>query len=277
MRRRQERAPFPQVMLKKISVSPFFAGLSTYLRVPGVLFKHGLWPYQLIPAVISLILTVALLLGFYLSTAGFASWIDSLIVIQTEWLDTSVTVTITALVILLLVATFIFIHKHIILIILAPFLGKIAEETLRAIQGKEFQDSGLSLKESLVRSTSINLKYLGREILTNILFLACGIIPLIGSLLSACGMFLTQSRFLGYGLMDFPLENKGFSAEESDKFVRERTTLSMGIGAGYILLMAIPLVGWMFAPTFGTVAGTLRMVKEIEDHEPMQEATSSEG
>ena len=41
--------------------------------------------------------------------------------------------------------------------------------------------------------------------------------------------------------------------------------------------MAIPLVGWMFAPTFGTVAGTLRMVKEIEDHEPMQEATSSEG
>lgn len=252
-------------MPKKNLISPFLAGLLTYFRVPGVLFKHGLWPYQLLPAVISLIFTLALLLAFYFSTAGFASWIDALIVIPTAWLDTTVTITLTAIVVLLLIGGFIFIHKHIILILLAPFLGKIAEETLRAIQGKEFQDSHLTFKESLTRSTFINLKYLGREILTNLLFLACGIIPLVGSLLSAGGMFLTQSRFLGYGLMDFPLENKGYTAEESDRFVKERNPLSMGIGAGYILLMAIPFVGWMFAPTFGTVAGTLRMMEELEN------------
>ncbi|MDF1849934.1 MAG: EI24 domain-containing protein [Verrucomicrobiales bacterium] len=256
-------------MPQKSTVSQFFAGLSSYLRVPGFLFKHGLWPYQLLPAVISLILTIALLFVFYISTAGFASWVDALIVIPMAWLDVTVTWTLTALVFLLLVGGFIFIHKHLILILLAPFLGKIAEETLRAVQGKDFTDSGLTIRESLTRSTFINLRYLGREILTNLLFLACGLIPVIGSLLSASGMFLTQSRFLGYGLMDFPLENKGFSAEQSDKFAHQRNGLSMGIGAGYILLMGIPFVGWMFAPTFGTVAGTLRMMEEVDAREEM--------
>ena len=228
-----------------------------------VLLKHGLWPYQLVPAVISLILTTAMLVGFYLTTAGFAGWIDQIISIPIEWLDTTVTITITILALLLVIGAFIFLQKHIILILLAPFLGKIAEETLRALQGSSFSHSHLSVKESLFRSANINLRYLLREIGTNLLFLLCGLIPVIGSLLSAAGMFVTQSKFLGYGLMDFPLENQGLSVEESDGFVKERKGIAIGLGAGYILLMTIPFVGWMFAPTFGTVAGTIRMNEEM--------------
>jgi CysZ protein len=80
-------------------------------------------------------------------------------------------------------------------------------------------------------------------------------------------MFLTQARFLGYGLMDFPLENRGLTVDESDDFVSERAGLSVGIGGGYMLIMAIPFVGWMFAPTFGTVAGTIRAIEELERDE----------
>ena len=51
---------------------------------------------------------------------------------------------------------------------------------------------------------------------------------------------------------------------DSDAFVKERKSLSIGLGSGYLLLMMIPFVGWMFAPTFGTVAGTLKAVEELE-------------
>ncbi len=258
---------FIPVMSRKNTVSQFLRGLLTYLRVPGVLFRHGLWPYQLLPAVASLIITLGMIAIFYFSTAGFASWIDGLITLSVAWIDAAMTLTITALVFLLLIGGFIFFHKHIALIILAPFLGKIAEETLRAIQGENYTDSGLLLKDSLIRSVQINLKYVIREIVTNLLFLLCGIVPIVGSLLSATGMFATQSRFLGYGLMDFPLENRGLSVNESDEFVKARTGMSMGVGAGYILLMAIPLVGWMFAPTFGTVAGTVLALEELSSEE----------
>ena len=49
--------------------------------------------------------------------------------------------------------------------------------------------------------------------------------------------------------------------------MKRRTGCSTGVGAGYILLMLIPLVGWMFAPTFGTVAGTLVAIDELEFRE----------
>lgn len=251
-------------MASKSPVSQFLAGLSCYLRVPGVLFRHGLWPYQLLPAVLSLVLTLLLIVGFYFLAAGFAGWIDGVVVLSIGWLDAAVHYTLAILVFLLLVAGFLFLHKHVVLILLAPFLGKIAEETLRALEGERFQDSGLNFGESLARGARINLRYILREFGLSLLFLVFGFLPVIGSLVSATGLFVTQARFLGYGLMDFPLENRGLSVDESDTFVHKRRSLSVGIGAGYILLMAIPLVGWMFAPTFGTVAGTLRSVEELD-------------
>jgi CysZ protein len=246
------------------ALSDAAAGLAAYRRVPGILFRHGLWPYQILPAFISLLLSVALLAGCYLAAGGVSGWLDGLVTIETAWLDKTVAVTMAALTFLVLLAAFIFVQKHIVLIVLSPFLGKIAEEVVKAVKGPEFAESSLTFGQSLARSTKVNLHYILRELLGNLLFLACGIIPVLGSLVSAAGMFVIQSKFLGYGLMDFPLEHRGLSPKESDEFVRARTPLSIGLGAGYMLLMLIPIIGWMFAPTFGTVAGTLKALDELE-------------
>ncbi|MCG8603093.1 MAG: EI24 domain-containing protein [Verrucomicrobiales bacterium] len=242
-----------------------FSGLSAYLKVPGVLFRYRLWPFQLLPAAISLVVSALLFYGFFVATGKFTGWMDGLIRAPWEWLDTTINWTLAVLAFLILIAGFFFAHKHIVLILLAPFLGTIAEETMKAIKGKDFVKTDLGFGPALARGAKINLRYITREIFTNLIFLACGLIPLIGSAVSAFGTFFTQARFLGYGLVDFPLENRGLSVEESDAFVRERTGLSVGIGGGYMLLMAIPFVGWMFAPTFGTVAGTIRAIEELDD------------
>jgi CysZ protein len=138
---------------------------------------------------------------------------------------------------------------------------------MKTLKGEDFVKTDIGIGPAIARGAKINLRYITREIFTNLIFLACGIIPVIGSIISASGMFFTQARFLGYGLMDFPLENRGLTVDESDDFVRERAGLSVGIGGGYMLIMAIPFVGWMFAPTFGTVAGTIRAIEELERDE----------
>ena len=252
-------------MAKRSTISQFFSGLGMYLRVPKTLSKHRLWAFQVLPALISLVVSVLLFIGFYFAADGFSKWMDSLINIKIEWLDNAVTVTAAILSFVALVAGFIFVHKHLVLIILAPFLGKVAEETLKAVKGEAFVQSGLTMPQSVGRSAKINLRYVIRELFINLAFLVGGlVIPLVGSIISTVGMFVTQSRFLGYGLMDFPLENRGLSVPESDKFVKSRSGMSIGLGAGYLILMMIPLVGWMFAPTFGTVAGTLKAIEELE-------------
>ena len=239
-------------------------GFTAYLQVPKALFRYQLWPFLILPSAISLLLSLVLVTVIYFAAGGISGWIDGLVRIPWEWLDKTVTITTAILTFLALVAGFVFIHKHLALILLAPFLGTIAEETLKAVKGKDFVKTSLSVGQSFARSARINLQYILREMLANILFFACGFVPVIGSLISAVGMFLTQSRFLGYGLMDFPLENRGLSLVDSDAFVKERKSLSIGLGSGYLLLMMIPLVGWMFAPTFGTIAGTLKAIDELE-------------
>ncbi|MDF1861403.1 MAG: EI24 domain-containing protein [Verrucomicrobiales bacterium] len=239
-------------------------GITIYFRVPRILFRYKLWPFQLLPAVISLFLSIALFWIFYLVAGRFSEWMDGLIRVPIEWLDQTITITMAVLTFIALAAGFFFVHKHLVLIALAPFLGTIAEETMKAVKGDSYVKSDLGIVPSLGRSAQINLRYILREIVTNLGFLCCGIIPLFGSVVSATGMFLTQARFLGYGLMDFPLENRGLSVNESDRFAHQRKGLSVGIGAGYLLLMMIPFVGWMFAPTFGTVAGTLRAIEELD-------------
>ena len=194
-------------------------------------------------------------------------WFDGLIEVSVGWLDRGLSVGMAVLSFLALLAAFVFFHKHLALILLSPFLGRIAEETVKALNGPDFAKSELTFTQSLVRSTGVNLRYIIREITANLLFLLCGFLPIIGSLTSAAGMFLTQSKYLGYGLMDFPLEHRGLNVRESDHFVRSRRGLSTGLGAGYLLLMMIPLVGWMFAPTSGTVAGTLRALEELDRRE----------
>jgi CysZ protein len=218
----------------------------------------------MLPAFISLILSVSLFVGFYLAAGGISGWLDGLIEIKLAWLDRLVTVTMAVLTFLILLAGFVFVHKHLVLIVLSPFLGKIAEEVVKALKGPEFAESRLTFSQSLARSTKVNLHYILREFLANLLLLACGLVPVFGSLVSAVGMFVVQSKYLGYGLMDFPLEHRGLSAKESDAFVKARTPLSIGLGAGYLLLMLVPVVGWMFAPTLGTVAGTLKALDELE-------------
>ena len=246
-------------------VSGFLSGFRGFLRAPGVLTRYRLWHYQIIPGLISLALTLVVLAAAFFSAKHFALWLDEKIVIPWGWLDETVTWSIGIITAIAWLAAFIFLHKQLALVVLAPFLGRLAELTVRGVEGKAYQQR-LTPVQSIQRAIQINLGSILKEISLSLLFIASGFIPAIGPIFSVTGLFLTESRFLGFGLMDFPLEYRGLTVEESRRFVRERTGIATGLGAGYLLLMAIPFVGWMFAPTFGTVAGTIQALDELKAH-----------
>ncbi|MDF1753716.1 MAG: EI24 domain-containing protein [Verrucomicrobiales bacterium] len=244
-------------------------GLGAYMRVVPTLFRYKLWPAQFVPAFLSLILSTLMVTAFWLAATGITKWIDARVNLPwPEW-DEAVNSLSFIFTMLLMLLVFLSVHKHVILVLLSPFLGKLAEATYRAVMNDE-STSPLTVSQSISRGIRINLGNIVKEAFLNGFFLACNIIPGFGPVLASAGLFINQSRFMGFGLMDFPLEHKGLSVKESIRFVKYRSGCSTGVGAGYILLMLVPFFGWMFAPTFGTIAGTLIAIQELEIEEEYQ-------
>lgn len=241
----------------------FFAGITAYFRVLPTLFRHRLWPVQFVPALLSLVISSAMFTGFWFIGDGLSRWIDRRVHLPWESVDQAVNSLAGVIAFIFLVMCFLLIHKHLILVLLAPALGKLAEKTYQGVMDDR-STSPLTVPQALWRGLRINTANVTRELFFNFCFLLCNLIPGFGQLIASSGIFLNQSRFMGYGLMDTTLEHAGLTVRESIGFVNRRAGHSTGIGAGYIVLMLIPVIGWMFAPTFGTVAATLVAIDELK-------------
>lgn len=239
-------------------------GLASYARVPAALSRHGLWHYQLLPAFISLALSTAMVMAIYWGSRDLAGWVDARIEVPFGWLDTTVTWIAGILAFAVMVLAFLFLQKHIVIVLLAPFLSRIAETITREEAGPQ-PDSVMAGIATIKRSAIINTRSVLIELALTLSLLALGFfVPALSPLTTAV-VLLVEARFVGNGLMDFPLEYRGLSVRESVVWSREHKSTATGVGAGYLLLMLIPIVGWMFAPTFGTVAGTLRSLDDLRE------------
>ena len=231
-------------------------GFGAYLRGPALLKKYQLWRWLWIPALLSLTLSVAMVVGLFVGFDNFHDWLDAKVVLETVWLDKLISWSVATLSVIAAVAAFVFLQKHLVLVLLAPFLGLLAEVTVRKIEGDSFEQR-LRPIDSIVRSAKVNTRSIFLEILAVVAFFFVGlVIPVIGSLVSSVAVLLIQNCFLGNGLLDFPLEYRGRSVKESILFCRRHRGEATGLGLGYFLTMLVPVLGWMLAPMLGTVAGT---------------------
>lgn len=241
----------------------FWRGLRSYTRVPAALSRHRLWHYQLLPAAMSLVLSAIVLTLLYYGSRGLAGWLDAKIELPGEWLDQMFTMIVGVGLFVTLLLAFLFIQKHIVIVLLAPFLSMIAEKITRAEIGPQ-PNQVMGTWLTLRRSAIINTRSILLEIISTLALLLLGlIIPPLSPFTSALALWV-QSRYAGIGLMDFPLEYRGMSAKESIAWSAAHKATAAGVGAGYVLLMFIPIFGWLFAPTFGTVAGTLCALEEMD-------------
>jgi CysZ protein len=249
----------------------FLSGLRSYLRVPGTLRKYKLGHYLLAPAALSLLLSLAILAVVVFSAIEFSSLVDQAVEISIRWIDSAINYAAGILGAFAMLALFVFLHKRIVLIVLAPLLARLAELTIRGIESDQFKVQ-LDFKTAFKRSLYINTRSLFIELFVTLSLLALGFLfPPVALFITAL-IFLIESRFAGYGLIDFPLEYKSFTIEQSIAHAKSHRGLATGLGAGYFLLLAIPIFGWMIAPTFGTVAGTIRAMDELGERKKLREA-----
>ncbi|MEL6822308.1 MAG: EI24 domain-containing protein [Calditrichota bacterium] len=245
-------------------IAGIFKGLAAYFRAHRVIFKHRLWPYLILPGALSVFY-----IGILLSLGG--GWFDDISAyVNTHWipeaLQHSATRIITQILLWLLLLLLIFIsYKHVILILFAPILGSLSERTEKLVYGEEPPDFSTSqLFRDLRRGVYINARGLTLSTTFSAGAWLLVFVPIAGAIASTILIFCIQSYYGGSGLIDYALERRRFSVRQSVDFVKQNRGYVLGIGAGFVLLLFIPIIGWFAAPTYGTIAGTLIAMDRLQ-------------
>ncbi|MFM2374972.1 MAG: hypothetical protein RLZZ165_68, partial [Bacteroidota bacterium] len=115
----------------------------------------------------------------------------------------------------------------------------------------------ITWKESIQdiwRSLTLSIRNSIHELVTCLLL---SLIPGFGQV----GAIAVSSYFLGFGYMDYVLERRRMTIPQAVVFCRQHRGLAIGLGLVMYLIMLIPIVGWMVAPAYATVAATLETLR----------------
>jgi len=237
-------------------------GVSTYTRAIKMLSEHKLWKYVILPGVVSVILTMAII-GF---TLAFAGNLGDLIVSWYPW-ETGKAIferIASILSAILLIALIVFLFKYLVMVIVAPFMGTLSEKVESILTGTPPPSvTPAQFVQDILRGLRIALRNIIREIIYTLFLLLLNVVPVIGSIVSTVMIFLIQAYYAGFGNMDYTLERKRYTVKESVLFVREHRGLAIGNGAIFLLIFLVPVIGWFLAPAYGTIAATMNSLKRI--------------
>ena len=81
--------------------------------------------------------------------------------------------------------------------------------------------------------------------------------PVVGGVIYLVLATTSQFFFNGATLIDPTLERHGYRIRQSLKYMNRKKGRMLGLGAGFHLLLLVPILGWFLAPSFGVVAATL--------------------
>lgn len=240
------------------------SSIKLYLESLQFVMKHRLGSYFLVPAIIGLFLSLCVIGLCYIL---FDYFYDLLLSIPVSWniLEYNLVGGIFRYVIPIAIAILLFwllnsFFKYFIIIVNGPFMAPLSKRVEIICHGDE--DLRISGQDkfhySILRSIHYNGRLIISELLIGIFVFALQFIPILGALVA----ILSSSYFAGRGNMDYVLE-RYYNATDSLKWGRNHKKIAFSIGLPYVLLLQLPVVGFMLAPPLATVAATLSCTEQI--------------
>jgi len=246
---------------------------NSFKKAHAFIRKHNLWHFVLIPGVLNLVFFITLLI-WLVKNVGF--WVDSFFNWECNEEEGitylfcitfySAIIAIKYLIVWFVKAVFIMfyllVYKNIILIIYSPFIAFLIEKVDQKNKGIELPFYLQQFIKDTVRGVKIALRNILIELLCVIFILLITLIPII-NLFQPILFWVVSAYFIGFSMMDYSLERKQLTAKSSVDYIKSNKSMAMGIGSVFQLMYFVPLIGWMFAPTYAAVAAYFS-IEELE-------------
>ena len=148
--------------------------------------------------------------------------------------------------------------KYVVLILLEIFIFHFIRKTIEKLSGLQEPASFAAFKQALWRMVKITIRNFILETIFS--WIAIAVLGLLGlSFLKVVVVFLIQSYFLGFTLIDNYHEIQNLSIKKSEELTRSFPGVAVAVGAGFTLLLAIPLIGPVIAPIVAGVTASRTM------------------
>jgi len=239
----------------------FVRGISSYGKALQLIRRFRLWFYVLVPGIISLCFGIIIALSVWNYADNIGDWMTSWYSWKGEGIIEKIGSVISGIAIVFL--TFL-LFKYLIIIAVSPFMSLLSEKVEKKLKN---QTSSTPFKfdkflKDMVRGLSLALRNIFWELLFTILLLLSSFVFPIIAPFTAILIFIIQSYYAGFGNLDFTME-RHLNFEGSIQFVRQNKGLAIGNGAVFLWLL-LTGIGFLFAPTLATIAGTVEVVKRLE-------------
>lgn len=238
-------------------------GIHSYRYAVGIISKHKLWKYVILPSILSFITILLLIVG---PTYAFmeSSWEQQIL----SWYPFEMGKEILEWIldglfaIFVIAFMFFFLGKYIVMIVVSPFMS-ILSEKIEFIHTGKLEKRRSNFISDLIRGIRIAIRNALREIIITLLLLLFQLIPGVGTIIGLGLTFIVQSFYAGFGNMDFTLERK-YNVRNSVNFVQAHKGLAIGNGSVFLLIFLIPVLGWVLAPVYGTVSAAVIILEQLK-------------
>jgi CysZ protein len=232
--------------------------------------KHKLWKWIVVPGIIYMIMFCISIYFFGKSASG----IIELISIKTglkQWVESmrssvvGFLFTLGGVILWLILMLFYFsLFKYLWLIVGSPIFACLSEKTEAIIEGKSFPFSFRQLFKDVIRGVGIALRNTLWQSVYLVAFIILSFIPVVGWVVPVFAL-LMECYYYGFSMLDYSCERHHLSAAESIYFIGNRKGLAIANGLLFYLMHLVPIIGWVFAPSYAVIAATLSILKSAKD------------
>ncbi|WP_109301841.1 EI24 domain-containing protein [Aquimarina sp. AU474] len=248
-------------------------GIKAYFGTFKLISKLGLWKFFAIPILISVITGFIFVALAYFFSDNLGTLIAR--IWPWEWGSETFATISTYMGGLLILVLGLVLYKHIVMALSAPFMSPVSEKVEAHLLGEtDHIHRNTSFSQQLSRGIRINIRNLCRELLFMIPLIILSFIPVIGIAFTIL-IFLIQAYYVGFGNMDYTME-RHFNYKESVQFVRKHRGTAIGNGIVFVLMLFIPIIGFIITLPISVVAASTETVKILDQKKLIAGNNSSE-
>lgn len=244
-------------------ISKYIKGFTRVISSFGSISYYGLWSYVLLTGLFGLIFGGLIFFTAYTWAGALGDWMVS--AYPFEWGSAAVLKLSDYIGGGLMVIGGLLVYKYIILAVTSPVMSFVSEKVEHRLTGE--RQEGFSITRMVgefIRGVRLSLTNLMKELFYLFCLFVMGVIfpflaPVIGVL-----SFLIQAYFVGFGSLDYFMERR-FNVAESKHTAQTHRWGITGIGSGFLLILLVPVLGWIMAPILATIAATEYAIDEDID------------